>query len=97
MRSRRSHVASLAASVRVMYSAFVDNKATVDCLFEHQLTGPPLSIKTKSEVDFRLSLSPAKSESEYPSTRSLSWPLYMMSRSLEPFMYLKIVFTTSVC
>lgn len=71
--SRRSHVASFAASVRAMYSASVDDKATMGCLLEHQLTGPPLSMKMKPEVDFQLSLSPAQSKSEYPSTRSLSW------------------------
>ena len=66
-----SQVASFAASVRAIYSALVDEKATVGCLFEHQLIGPPLSIKMKPEVDFQLFLSPAQSESEYPSTSSL--------------------------
>ena len=81
---KRSQVASFAASVRVMYYAFVDDRATVDCLFEHQLTGPPLSIKTNPEVDLRLSLSPAQSESEYPSTSSLSSPLYVIPRLIDP-------------
>lgn len=71
--SRRSHVASFVASVKAMYSASVDDNATVGCLFEHQLTGLPLSIKIKPEVDFWLSLSPAQSKLEYPSMRSLSW------------------------
>ncbi len=73
--SRRSHVASFAASIRATYSALVDDNATVGCLLEYQLTGPLLSIKMKPEVDFWLSLSPSQSESEYPLTMSLSWPL----------------------
>ena len=72
--NRRSHVAFFAASVKVIYSASIDDKATVSRLLEHQLTGPPFSMKMKSEVDFRLFLFPAQSESEYPSTKSLSWP-----------------------
>ena len=52
MRRSRSQVASLAASVKAMYSASVDDSATVDCRFEHQLTGPPFSINMKPEVDF---------------------------------------------
>ena len=64
VRSRRSQVASLAASVSAMYSASVEEIATVNCLLEHQLIGPPFSIKMKPDVDFRLSLSPAQSESE---------------------------------
>ena len=57
--SRRSHITFFAASIRAMYSASVDEKATVGYLFEHQLTEPPSSMKMKPEVDFRLFLSPA--------------------------------------
>lgn len=46
-------------SVKAMYLASIDKKATIGYLFEYQLTGPPLSIKIKSEVDFQLSLPPA--------------------------------------
>ena len=35
----------MAASVSAIYSASVEERATVACLFEHQLTGPPLSMK----------------------------------------------------
>ncbi len=56
VRRSLSQVASLTASMSVIYSASVEERATVDCLFEHQLTGPPLSIKINPEVDFRLSL-----------------------------------------
>ena len=34
-------MAFLAASVGVIYSVLVDDKATVDCFFKHQLIGPP--------------------------------------------------------
>lgn len=43
--SNLNHVASFVASVKAMYSASVEDSAAVDCLFEHQLTGPPFSIK----------------------------------------------------
>ncbi len=59
-----SQVASFAVRVRAIYSASVDDSATVGCFFEHQLTGPPFSIKMKPDFDLRLSLSPAQSESE---------------------------------
>lgn len=97
MRSKWSHVASLAASVRAMYSASMDDKAMVGCHFEHQLTGPPLSIKMKPKVDFRLFLSQAQAESEYPSTKSSSWLPYVIPYFLKPFIYLKIVFTNAGC
>lgn len=71
MSNKRSHVASFVARVKAMYSALVDDNAAVGCFFEHQLTGPSLSMKIKPEVDFRLSLLPAQSESEYLTTKSL--------------------------
>lgn len=64
MSNRRIHIASFAASINAMYSASVDNRATVGCLLEHQLTGPPFSMKMKPEVNFQLSKSPAQSESD---------------------------------
>ena len=93
----RNHVASLAANVKDIYSASVDDSATVDCLFEHQLTSPPFSMNIKPDVDFRLSLSPAQSESEYPSTQSFFSPPYVIPRSREPLRYRRIVLTASVC
>ena len=65
MSSSRNQVASFEASVKAIYSGSVDDSATVGCLLEHQLTGPPLSMKIKPEVDFRLSLSLAQSESQF--------------------------------
>ena len=55
---------SLAAKVSAIYSASVDESATVCCLLEHQLIGPLFNIKTYPEVDLLSSLSPAQSESE---------------------------------
>ena len=97
IRNSRSHVASFATRVRAIYLASVDNRATVDCFFKHQVTGPSLSMKIKPEVNFRLSLSPAQSESEYPSMRSLSWLPNVIPCSLEPLRYRGIVLTASMC
>ena len=96
IRSSLSHIASFAARIRAMYSASVDNRVTVDCFFEHQLIGPPLSMKIKPEVDFRLFVLPAQSKSEYPSMRSLSWPPNVIPHSLEPLRYRSIVLTNSI-
>ena len=49
-----------------MYSASVDEIATVACFVLFQLTADPLRIKMKPDVDFRSPRSPAWSESEYP-------------------------------
>ncbi len=62
--SRQSQVASLAANVSAIYSASVEEGATVDCLLGHQLIGPLFSMKMKPDVDFRLFLLPAQFESE---------------------------------
>ena len=50
--SSLSQVAFIAARINVTYSASVDDQATVGCLLEHQLTGPPFSIKMNPDVDF---------------------------------------------
>ena len=39
MSSRRSHVASFAASVKAMYSALIDDKATVGCFWNTSSLG----------------------------------------------------------
>lgn len=59
-------MASFAARVNATYSASVDDKAKIACLLEHQLTGPPFSMKMKPDVDFLVAWSPAQSELEYP-------------------------------
>lgn len=64
VRRRQSQVASLAAKVRAMYSASVEDSGTVACCLERQLTGPPFSMNINPEVDLLLVLSPAQSESE---------------------------------
>lgn len=63
--SSRSHVVFFTTSVRAIYSVLVDNKATVGCFLEYQLTGSPFSIKIKSDIDFWLFSSLAQSELEY--------------------------------
>lgn len=62
--SNHNHVASFAANVKAMYLASVDDRATVACFLEHQLTGPLFNMKMKPEIDLRLSLSPAQLGSE---------------------------------
>lgn len=52
MKKSRSQVASLAGRVKAMYLALVDDIATVDCCFEHQLTGAQFSMNIKPEVEF---------------------------------------------
>ena len=53
-----------AAKVSATYFASVDDRATVACLLEHQLTGPPLSMKMNLDVDFLVAWSPSRSELE---------------------------------
>lgn len=45
-------MAFFAAKVSATYSTFVNDKITVACLLEHQLTGPSFSMKMNSDVDF---------------------------------------------
>src|SRR5947209_20453018 len=59
----RSHRASFAASEQAMYSASVLEVATTDCLVDFHETAPPDSVNRNPEVDFRVCLSPAQSES----------------------------------
>lgn len=91
-----SQMASFAASVKTMYLAFVDERATIGCLFDYQLTKPPLSIKIKLKFDFQLSLSCTQSELEYLFTNSLFQSPQMIFCLFEPFKYCKIVFTALV-
>ncbi len=53
-----------AAKVSATYFASVDDRATVACLLEHQLTGPLLSMKMNLDVDFLVAWSPSRSELE---------------------------------
>lgn len=52
MKKKESQIAFFTTSIRAIYSTFVDNKVTVDCLFEYQLIRPLLNIKLKLESDF---------------------------------------------
>ena len=47
---------SFTARVRAIYSASIEERTTVGCHFKYELTGPPLSMKMKLEVDFQISL-----------------------------------------
>jgi hypothetical protein len=48
-----------------MYSASVEESATVDCFFADQLTAPDPIVITKPDVDRRVSRHPAWSASLY--------------------------------
>ena len=67
MGNNQSHVASLTAQVNAIYLTSINERVTVGCFFEHQLIAPSFSMKMKFGVDFRLCLSTAESESQYPS------------------------------
>lgn len=58
MRRSCSQVAFLAAKIKAIYSALVDDSTIIDCRFEHQLIGPPFNMNIKPKFDFQLSLLP---------------------------------------
>lgn len=53
------NIVFLAANISAIYSILVEKKATMSYFFEHQLTGPPFSIKIKPKVNFWLFKFPA--------------------------------------
>lgn len=57
-------MASLAAKVRAIYSALVDDSIIMGCFLEYQLAETLFSIKMKSDVNFQLFLSLAQLESQ---------------------------------
>lgn len=77
MSSRRSQVAFFAASVKAMYLASVEDKATVGCFLEHHLTAmtykpPGLINKAESNHSYsRFSPSPSFPSSIFPRITSL--------------------------
>src|SRR5438067_13747662 len=82
---------SLAASVAAMYSASVVESATVACLFDFQVTAPPLSKITYPDVDLKSSTSDWKLESVKPSMTN-SFAAYTKRRSGVCLRYLSMVF-----
>ena len=70
--SLRSHTASVAASHDAMYSASVDDRATVGCCRLFQDTAPPPSVMTMPVTNQRKSLSLAQSASAYPMSSSVA-------------------------
>ena len=65
-RIRLSQSASHAAVHAALYSASVDERATVGCFLLSQDITPEASMKQYPVVDRLLSLSPAQSESQNP-------------------------------
>ena len=61
-----SHTIYLVASAAATYSASVVESARTDCLHDLQETAPDPGLIAYPEVDTPVSLSPLKSESEYP-------------------------------
>ena len=47
MSSNYNQVATFIVNVNTIYLVLVGKKATIICVLEYQLTGPPLSIKIK--------------------------------------------------
>lgn len=57
-------MAFFAARVSAIYSASIDNKATIACLLEYKLTGLLFSMKMNSNVNFFIVWLLAQSELE---------------------------------
>ena len=64
VKAESSHTASLAANAAAIYSASVEDAATIACRLLAQLITPPTIKNTFPDVDLRVSLSSAQSESE---------------------------------
>ena len=76
-----SHTISFVASAAAMYSASVVESAGTDCLHDLQETAPNQRLIAYPEVDTPVSLSPSKSESEYPIKLKSSTCVYLIPRS----------------
>src|SRR5271169_1647228 len=83
---------------RAIYSASVEDRAIIDCLFEFQAMAPFPAKRTKPVVDFRVSTLFPQSASAYPriSSSSEEGPSIRMW-SFVPLMYHNICFTTVRC
>src|ERR1700760_584899 len=69
-----THVTCLAVSDNAMYSDSVEDKATVFCFLEVQLTGAPANFIRYPVTDFRVSLHSAQSASVYANRPSWLLP-----------------------
>src|SRR5258707_7939553 len=76
-RSQCSHTSSLEASAAAMYSACIEEVATVLCCLEDQDMAPPEDRNANPEINQRLRRSLAQSALVYP-TSSDSPMVYMM-------------------
>ena len=66
-RSCLSHMASVVAEVRALYSASQEDNVITSCFLLFQQIGEPASLNSHPEVDFLVPVQPAKSESAKPS------------------------------
>src|SRR5258705_13902311 len=91
-RSQHSQISSFEASVAAIYSACVEEVATVLCCFKAQETAPPEYKKTYPEIKRQLRWSLAQSASVYP-MNSDSPIVYMMPWLGHPARYHMICLT----
>ena len=82
---------SWAVELAAMYSASVLLRATVCCFLLPQWMAAPLNVRMKPEIDFLVSLSPAQSESVYPTRFKSPLLTYMMAIFFVVWTYLRIL------
>ena len=89
-KNRAIYKASFPASVVAIYSASVKERATIACCFDWWDTGLPDTRKAYPPVDLCQSLSPAQSESVYPTSLSIVLDRNVMPKFKVPAKYRKI-------
>ena len=96
--SDRSQQASCVASDKATYSASVDDKAIVNCFFDHQVMAPLAAMKMYPVVDFHSSRLPYAT-SVYPwNVSDLSdSAMYVIPWDLVSAKYLSMHFSVHVC
>lgn len=91
-------VVSFVTRLSVIYSAFYDNKTTIACLLEFQLTGTSFSIKMNLDIDILDIWSPAQLELEnLLLIKSFPSPQYIMPRIYMVLIYCMIFLMTFIC
>ena len=91
------HTISFVASATATYSASVVESAGTDCLRDlHEIAADP-RLMVYPEVDTPVSLSPSKSESDYPISLKSSTLEYLSPTSWVPFKYIRTLFAAEQC
>ena len=73
---------SLATKVATIYSASLEDNATIDCFYVFQVMAPPLNVKRYLDVDREVSLSPPQSASMEPCRGATIPPLEKAGKAL---------------